>query len=711
MQYWLKQQQLLLAQMSHRLCNGDTDAYKSTGFLPQHFFIPKASGSNYMKNRFHVFAPLAEVKESSIKGSDFRTKDVLSQSDKKKESKVVYDLSAYNAPSLSEEDLHKMIGLYGNRIENVYELSAGQQWMLETSKRVRSAFFLQILTKAVVPLDPAAFRQRADEVCEKYESLRSAFVYRKVSKPYRVVLKDRQPEINYFDLSDYEMNEFDEKLQKAAESDRSRGFDLEKDHLLRINVYKSCEKDTYAIIISQPHINSDGTSLALLFSDLFVGYAMDMNGIDKKIKAQSYEKYADYLNNIDSDKELSYWKDKLESISKDQLMLGQQKNELDYESTSYFVPFTEEDQLCLKHAQKLFRVTQFTLLQGLWGIMISRLKNRNDFVFGVVTSGRDAAVIDSMNQAGGFINVLPVNVRFEKDELIADYMKKLHENFMEAMEHSHCSPKQIEHALNRTETLFGHLLNSHNFARPKNVSFSGSTAAGIKLLEGEAYDNLSEDLCVYFTTVNGEAGCNYSYNANAFSKSIIQLYAEFFKEMISSLKDVTIESRIDDLPQADSERIHEAEEASKALNLKIAVFLKKHSVFGCVQDAELISLAGKCRLKTYSEDEIIVVKEQYLDEIPILLNGKAVMYGLSKSGWENPIQILHSGSVLSYTGMLEGVKNENLIASTTSDTEVLFVPKKEMLAFCAEHPAASFAIMRQLEGTKNKYMRLWLNAE
>ena len=169
------------------------------------------------------------------------------------------------------------------------------------------------------------------------------------------------------------MEEFDEKLKRLMEADRLRGFDLERDPLLRINVYKSCEPDTCAIIISQPHINSDGTSIAILFSDLFVGYALDMNGIDKKIESQSYQAYAEYLEGIDKDKELRYWKKELSDADEDQWLPGQQLNELDYESNTFFVPFTDDELSLLKNAQKTFKVTQYTILQGLWGIMVSRM--------------------------------------------------------------------------------------------------------------------------------------------------------------------------------------------------------------------------------------------------------------------------------------------------------------------------------------------------
>ena len=136
-------------------------------------------------------------------------------------------------------DLRDIIGQYGSKVENIYDLTAGQKWMLEKMKRVKSAFFLQILTKAVIPFDLPLFRQQADEVCRKHESLRSAFVSTNTEVPYRVILKDRQPEINCFDLSELDMEEFEARIPRLMQADRVRGFDLERDSLLRINVYRS----------------------------------------------------------------------------------------------------------------------------------------------------------------------------------------------------------------------------------------------------------------------------------------------------------------------------------------------------------------------------------------------------------------------------------------------------------------------------------------
>lgn len=660
---------------------------------------------------FEMTSP--EVQSGKQESEFFTKKKEPSISDKKEDSckETVFDRSKYDSSSLTESDLHQIVALFGNRIKNIYDLGAGQLWMLEEAKRVRFAFFLQVEIKAVFPLDPASFRQRADEVCDKYENLRSAFVFREVSQPYRVVLNERQPEINYFDYSDLDMDEFDEKLQQVMEADKIRGFDLEKDPLLRISVYKSCEKDTYAIVLSQPHINSDGTSLGILFADLFMGYALNMNGIEKKIESQSYQNYAKYLNTIDTKEELSYWRRELEGIDEDQQLPGQQISELDYERATYFVPFTEEELSTLKQAQKTFKATQFMILQGLWGIMVSRMKGRNDFVLGAIVSGRDAAVADSMMQAGGFINVLPVHVTVNDKETFADYIARIKQDFSEAMKRPHCSPGQIEREIGRKQNLFSHILNNHNFARPKSTGFGGGGIPGIHVLDGDCYDNLSSDLCVYFTTVDGVPGVDYSYNERAFSRSMIGLYAELYKEMLAALKDLNADSPVFTFPQIDRGRIEEVEKAGNAAVLKTAGYLKRHPVFSCADDAELISFASFCSLVHFSDGEIIVPRGRQPELLQILVSGRAVVYGESSSGWNNPLMNLRNGSILSFCGLFENGKTKELVASAAQETEILNIPVKEMLAFCNNHPKAYLTIIQQIEDTKNRYMTLWLNTD
>ena len=629
----------------------------------------------------------------------------------RKELEVLLDPSRYTASGVSREDLEHIIGLYGSSVEDIYELGAGQRWMLEEGKHVKNAFFLQILTKAVIPFDLPAFRHHADEVCKSYENLRSAFVMDAFTQPYRVVLKDRQPEINCFDLSDLDMDEFDEKVRKYMDSDRQRGFNLEKDPLLRISIYKSCEKDTYAMILSQPHVNSDGTSLGLLFKDLFIGYALDMNGIDQKLASQTYQSYAEHLKQVDTKEELSFWKQYLDGVAEDQLLPGQKVSNLDYDSTSLFVPFEEEELDILKEARKKYGVTQNTLLQGLWGLMSAKLKNRDHIVFGAVTAGRDAEVSESMMLAGGFVNAIPVKVTCRPEERLSDYFKQLQADFVNCMKNSHCSPGQIKDALGRREDVFSHILNNHNFAKPKSGGFSQGGFSGIRFIGGDVYDNLSADLCVYFTTVDGKSGCNFSFNARAFSKEVIQLLAEDLKCMIAALKDAPADKTIGMLPALDVDMIYHAEDTRKNEQLKIAGSLKKHPVFSNAEDEELLNLASFCHLGHFAEDEMIVRKGDALQKLPILLKGRAIVFGETKEGWNNPLRIKKAGSILSFTPLFEDEKTNNLVTSGMDGSIVLFIPQEALLTYLFRHPESMIEISRLIYQERNIFIKLWTNAD
>lgn len=628
-----------------------------------------------------------------------------------KELEALLDSSRYTASSISKDDLHHIIGLYGSSVVDIFEPGAGQMWMLEEAEHVSSAFFLQILTKAVIDFNLPAFRQQADLVCRRHENLRSAFVCHGVEHPWRIVLGDRRPEINSFDLSDLPMDEFDERIQKLVEADRQRGFDLERDSLLRISIYKSCEKDTYAIVISQPHVNSDGTSLGMLFGDLFIGYALDMNGIDKQIETQSYQEYAKHLSNVDTEGELEFWKSYLADAEADQLLPGQQPSELDYDSVTLSVPFGEEGQQALKDAQRTYRVTQFTLLQGLWGIMCARLKGRDQIVFGVITSGRDAQVGDSMRLAGGFVNALPVKVTFAEGESLADFLHRLQGEFAHCMAHSHCSPGQIRRALGREEPVFSCILNNHNFARTKvSGGFSQGGFTGIKMLGGDVYDNLSADLCVYFTDVEGGPGCRYVYNARAFSNEVIQLLSRYFADMLAALPNLDDDATIAALPYFDASAVLSAESARHIEQVSIAEAFKVHPVFQGADDEELLALAARSRLAHYPGDAVIVARDELPREMPILLNGCVFHYTQARDGWENPLRLLNEGDILSYSVLFEGQRTSDLIVNDRSEATVIWLPQTELLDFLAAHPTGMIEIARRLHSDKRVYARLWTNA-
>ncbi|MBR1443359.1 MAG: hypothetical protein IJ583_07495, partial [Firmicutes bacterium] len=321
-----------------------------------------------------------------------------------KKSRQVFKPSDFTANSLFDDDLEKIVVKYGSEIEDIYNLAPGQKWMFEKANKVSSDFFLQLMFKAVISIKPSELRQKIEEVCLKRDNLRSAYVYRDMSQPFRVVLKNRALELRCEELSYQSEDELDARIKSIMEADRRRGFDLEKDSLLRIAIYKTGKDDTYAILVSQPHINTDGISMMLLIKDIFMDYALELSGIDMELETRSYREYAKWLESKDTEKELLYWKELLADapiytgISR---IANSSFGQPQISELSRF--FSDDVQDALKKKQSEFHATQNNLMQAAWGIMLMKLYGINDAVFGAITSGRDADVAGSSMIAGGFI--------------------------------------------------------------------------------------------------------------------------------------------------------------------------------------------------------------------------------------------------------------------------------------------------------------------
>ncbi len=450
---------------------------------------------------------------------------------KEKQSAAGPASKTYSDNHLSFGDLAKIRKKYGDNIEDIYELDSGQAWMFETRKKNRSAFFLQMLLRVEMELVPEQFQNRINKVCEEREALRFAYVSRGLDRPHCVELKKRNAEVVFQDLSFVPENQIDEQLDTLCEKDRYRGFDLENDPLLRILVFKLAGENEYACIISQPHINSDGTSIGLLIKDIFIDYVL---GIDNAVSVEHqgvFKKIAAYKESLDIDAELAYWKEYLKGASEEIRLPGMVQSGKEFDEKVYLSGVDREIEKALKNAQKRYKVTLYNLLQAAWGVTLNRITGRSDILFGAITSGRDIEVMQSMMIPGGFVRALPVRIRVEDTMTFGEVVERVQREFAESMKYSHCSLEQMRIAAERKAPLFNHILNCHNFTGNQSMS-GGMQIPGFKILSGTAYDNLSEDLAIYIRQGSDQMELGIGYNGAVFSSETVELYVKTYKKVL-----------------------------------------------------------------------------------------------------------------------------------------------------------------------------------
>ena len=621
--------------------------------------------------------------------------------------------SEFTSILLTEEDLGRIVTVCGSHIENIYDLGAGQKWMLENMSDSGSAFFLQLLFKAVIPLTPAQLRQKVEEVAERRDNLRSAYIYRQTTHPYRVVLDYRPVELSFEDLSTLEEEELDERLASLMAADRRRGFDLERDSLLRIAVYRTKGENSYAMIVSQPHINTDGASLMMLMKDIFVDYALEMSGIEQRIPAFSYKDYAEYLSRRDMDSELGYWKDLLQDLPPMESLPGMTESTLPSVIAYEHRVFAPEIQEGLKKAQGTWHATANSLMQAAWSIMLMKLCGRQDVTFGTIVSGRDAEARGSMMIAGGFVNAIPVRARAaDSDETLGSFIGTLQQQILASSAHAHCSPGEISGAIGREGALFDHLLNFHNFAAAPDYGklSKGPSVAGVRLVDMEMYDNLSAGLTVYFMNENGNLACRFAYDKNVLTAGKAKILFNCFEQVISQFANGSEETRLQDIWCPDATVFQAAEVAEESLRSEIASFLGGLSLMRGVGEEVIYALAKAARIDRLEKDDVIIREKKAVGDVLFVYSGFVELSRKSADGWMRPMMMLKQGRLLSASAAWEGGFSY-YEARATNDAAVLAIPGETFREWTGVCPDLAANLMKELETRAAAYSLLWVNAK
>ncbi|HVQ98212.1 MAG TPA: amino acid adenylation domain-containing protein, partial [Mycobacterium sp.] len=123
-------------------------------------------------------------------------------------------------------------------------------------------------------------------------------------------------------------------------------------------------------------------------------------------------------------------------------------------------------------------VTVNTLTQLAWALVLSRLTDRNDVVFGVTVSGRPAELTGVETMVGLFINTVPLRVRIDDDASVGTQCLAVQRSAALLREHSYLGHAQLR-ALGGVGEMFDTLLVYENFPTGGLAGGSEITADGV----------------------------------------------------------------------------------------------------------------------------------------------------------------------------------------------------------------------------------------
>ena len=122
-------------------------------------------------------------------------------------------------------------------------------------------------------------------------------------------------------------------------------------------------------------------------------------------------------------------------------------------------------------------VTVNTLMQMAWALVLSRLTDTHDVVFGVTVSGRPAELAGVETMIGLFINTVPMRVRLDPAASVGEQCRAVQRNAALLREHSYLGHAQLR-ALGGVGEMFDTLLVYENFPLGGLAAGGELTAAG-----------------------------------------------------------------------------------------------------------------------------------------------------------------------------------------------------------------------------------------
>ncbi|KOP63616.1 hypothetical protein AMS59_23920, partial [Lysinibacillus sp. FJAT-14745] len=250
---------------------------------------------------------------------------------------------------------------FETRVEDIYSLTPLQDGMLfhNIADEKSTGYVNQSVFSIRGDVEEEMIKQALKLLALRHDVLRTAIVYKELSKPRQVLLHDREIGYERTDLSGLDELEQEKTIAHITDCHIQRRFNLQQEPLLRIH-YIALGDDSHKLIWNYHHIILDGWCLSMLYGDFNRFYGMLKSGrslsdlarmvAEEKKQTASYGEYIQWMEKQDRDLGLSYWEDLL----------------ADYEETVEIKPVMQPestDQQVKREIVQLSTVTSKTLIQ------------------------------------------------------------------------------------------------------------------------------------------------------------------------------------------------------------------------------------------------------------------------------------------------------------------------------------------------------------
>ncbi|WP_262892893.1 non-ribosomal peptide synthetase [Puia dinghuensis] len=451
----------------------------------------------------------------------------------------------------------------GEQVEGLYRLSGLQEGMLFHGLYDEQAgtYVIQ-LEGELLRLDEAIFRRSWSTVVRRHSILRSGFYHDAFKIPVQCVYREVEVPVEVLDYRGRSEAEQREGMAAYKETDRRRGFAFGEAPLMRVGLLRLSEERCW-MLWTHHHLLLDGWSVQVLMEEFLKVYEELVSGGEvKKEEEDRYEEYIRYLEGRDKEEEESYWRKYLSGVSGRTLLPfvreGVERNKGIGKYAQWEVRLgKEETDRVVAYAQG-HRLTVNTVMQGVWGYLLSRYTGSEEVVYGVTVSGRPEGLRGVERRVGLYINMLPVRVVVKGEEVVEELLLGLQEEQLRSREYQYSPLQEVQGWAWVTGDWFDSILVFENYPVSEVI---GKRKWSLGVEGVKMHDRINYPLGVTIG-VGEQIAVTFRYNVELLEEEVVKRIGSHFERVLQQVTDGEVK-RVRELELMGEEEVRWLLEASR----------------------------------------------------------------------------------------------------------------------------------------------------
>ncbi|CAN5600445.1 non-ribosomal peptide synthetase [soil metagenome] len=332
------------------------------------------------------------------------------------------------------------------------------------------------------PVNPDALRDSVIAVQRRHQALRASFRELQDGRLAQVIWADVPVDFGTVDLSALDPDAATLRLETVALEQLSRPFDLAQAPLVRYTLV-SVSHDDHRLIQTIHHIVADGWSYPVIFGDVVTHYNAGLTpAAGLTPLTATLRDHIEAVRGSDRESARQVWETALAGVEATTLFppgddgstVGEHRN-----SVRQLSPAVTQ---ALSQAARERGLTLSTVLHGAWGLLLGRLLDRRQVVFGSTVSGRGGELPGTESIVGLLINTIPVPMSWDRNTPIAAALAALQDQQSAVLDAQHLGLTELAR-LAGVRDFFDTMVVVENFPTvatgsaddPRAVAFRGFT--------------------------------------------------------------------------------------------------------------------------------------------------------------------------------------------------------------------------------------------